>query len=376
MTIRFGVAGLRFGKTWARAAAWHRDTCLVAICDPQPEPTAELLAELAAEPAAPRPRTYTAYERLIADPEVDAIALFTPAPLHASQATAALAAGKHVLSAVPAAMSVEECRLLVRAVQETGRAYMLAENWPYVPSIMRARALYRQGKLGRIFYAEAEYVHDLRPLWLDAAGRPTWRRNLSPLLYPTHGTAPYLHMTGDRFVEATAMAVSGDAVQAAPAADIPPPAETAATEAAWLETALFRTAAGALFRLTNTFRNAAASGHFYSFYGTRGTFETGRQQEAARRAVYCTEDSGTPRWVREECPPVQATSYRRPVTGGHAATAALILDDFIRALRTGQPPPIDVVAAVNMTLPGICGHQAAVERRPVAIPDPRAWIPE
>ena len=43
----------------------------------------------------------SALEDVLNDRHVDAVALFTPAPLHAEQSVAALRAGKHVLSAVP-----------------------------------------------------------------------------------------------------------------------------------------------------------------------------------------------------------------------------------------------------------------------------------
>ena len=84
--------------------------------------------------------------------DIDAVALFTPAPLHAEQSTAALRAGKHVLSAVPAAITAEGCRAIVVAAKESGRVYMMAENWPYEPSVLKAQALFTAGQLGTLFY--------------------------------------------------------------------------------------------------------------------------------------------------------------------------------------------------------------------------------
>ena len=43
------------------------------------------------------PRRHPSYEALAADPEVDAVYVATPHPLHAQNALAAIAAGKHVL---------------------------------------------------------------------------------------------------------------------------------------------------------------------------------------------------------------------------------------------------------------------------------------
>jgi len=145
---------------------------------------------------------------------------------------------------------------------------MMAENWPYEPNILTAQALYSSGKRGNLYYGEAEYLHHLEPLWSEPDGTPTWRWSLPPLLYPTHGIGPYLHMTGDRFTEVTAYRVSGTE---------PPNAKP---NAAWLEVAILRSEQGCLFKLLNSFCNAHAGGHYLSFYGDRGSFETGRGKEA------------------------------------------------------------------------------------------------
>jgi predicted dehydrogenase len=366
---------------------------LVGVVTQTPSQADQFLAELRqAEPETPPARAYATYKEMLADPEIDAIGLFTPASLHGAQTIAALEAGKHVLGAVPVGATVDECRQVVEAVARAGgladgntsrtRAgarpplYMMAENWLYMPTMVRARQLYEAGALGRIFYAEAEYIHDLRTMWRDSEGRPTWRWHLPPLHYPTHGVGPYLHMTGDRFVEAVAVAASGET------GGVPPPGGASTTVddppapgVPWAEAALYRTASGAAFRLMNTFRNASPHlGHFLSFYGTRGTFETGRHQEARQVARYHLEGPNAEGWTREELPYGTTTSYRRPISGGHSAELALIVDDFVRAVVRGESSPLDVFSAVDMTLPGLCGHQAAVEGHPVPIPDPREWV--
>jgi hypothetical protein len=165
----------------------------------------------------------------------------------------------------------------------------------------------------------------------------------------------------------------------APPGDDPDPAvdDPPAPGVPWVEAALYRAASGAAFRLMNTFRNASPHlGHFLSFYGTRGTFETGRHQEARQVARYHLEGSGAEGWTREDLPYGTSSAYRRPISGGHSAELALIVDDFVRAVGGGGPSPLDVFAAVDMTLPGLCGHQAALEGRPVPIPNPRDWAPQ
>ena len=55
--------------------------------------------------------------------DVDAIAIFSQNWLHGPQAVQALRAGKHVYSAVPSAIRMEEITELVRAVEQTRRIF-------------------------------------------------------------------------------------------------------------------------------------------------------------------------------------------------------------------------------------------------------------
>ena len=63
---------------------------------------------------------YQSYEQFLAQANVDAVVLSTPLQLHAPQALQALAAGKHVLSEVIAATTLDECWALIAAVQRAG----------------------------------------------------------------------------------------------------------------------------------------------------------------------------------------------------------------------------------------------------------------
>ena len=256
--LNIAVVGLRFGRTWMNGFKHHPRCRLACICDIDSDALEEGQAESGADTVASQ------LEEVLNDRHIDVVALFTPAPLHAEQSAAALRAGKHVLSAVPAATTEEGCREIVLAAKESGRVYMMAENWPYEPSVLKAQALFSAGQLGALFYGEAEYLHHTESLWLTPDGEPTWRHTLAPMLYPTHGLGPYLHMTGDRFTSVTAQQVSGQD---------PPGIEPGRP---WLELAMLRSEQGCLFKLMNSFCNAHPGGHYLSFYGDRGSFETAR----------------------------------------------------------------------------------------------------
>ena len=333
----------------------HPDCRLAHLCDIHPAALERGASESGVT------ATSNHIDEVLADPEVDAVALFTPAPLHGEQSAAALRAGKHVLSAVPAAVTEAGCRDIVVAARESGCTYMMAENWLYEPSVLKARALFTSGKLGTLFYGEAEYLHHTESLWFTPDNRPTWRHTLAPMLYPTHGLGPYLHMTGDRFTEVTAQQVSGRE---------PPGADPGR---AWLELAVLRSEQGCLFKLMNTFCNAHPGGHYLSFYGDQGSFETARGQQARFVARYWSLGA-TPREMAEEtCAYPPLPDYVQDM-GSHAGPAVRIIDDFVQAIIDGTPAPIGPILSAHMTLPGICAVQSIQTGQRVQIPDPREWV--
>ncbi len=105
----------------------------------------------AAEEAARRfgiPRWGTSFEDVLTDPDIDAVDLCTPAPLHASQTIAALRAGKHVLVEKPAAVTLADGEQMIAAAQASNLVCMVVENWLYASSTQCARRLLDDGALG------------------------------------------------------------------------------------------------------------------------------------------------------------------------------------------------------------------------------------
>src|SRR2546430_12324606 len=196
--VRIGVVGGGFGASFQ----WHLDpNCrVVALCDLR-EDRLKRLTDVYGPG-----KTYKNFREFLKHPELDAVAVFTPAPLHVWMATEAMKAGKHVISAVPAGMSVEELAQLLDTVKKTGLKYMMAETSYYHAEIMTCRQWRQQGKFGTIFYSEAEYHHEgLIQLMFDERGFPTWRHGFPPMHYPTHCTGMVIPVTGERLAEVQAV---------------------------------------------------------------------------------------------------------------------------------------------------------------------------
>jgi predicted dehydrogenase len=279
---------------------------------------------------------------------------------------AALRAGKHVLSEVPAVWSVEEGRLLARTVEETGRKYMFAENMNYMAFIQTFDRLVKDGRIGEPYYAEAEYIHDCRSLMVghddginpDSATGLTWRAGLPPIHYCTHSLGPLLQIMDDRIVSAVGMHTG--------------PRVGKATNTIDMEVAIFKTAKGGVLKVTCGFANAREpSFHYFSIYGTEGVLESARGGWEGFKANLndipnCHGMISLPlSWAHTNMPP-------EAHAGGHGTSEFLMVKDFVEAVVNDTPPPIDVYFGLDMTLPGICAHESAENGSvPVAVPDMR-----
>jgi predicted dehydrogenase len=98
--------------------------------------------------------TFRRYEDLLAADACDAVLLATPIQMHAAQSVGALGAGKHVLCEVVAGMTLDELWALIEAVEQSGRVYMMAENYCYTRPNMMVRHLVDGGMFGERTYAE------------------------------------------------------------------------------------------------------------------------------------------------------------------------------------------------------------------------------
>jgi predicted dehydrogenase len=89
---------------------------------------------------------------LLSDPRLDAIALATPVPTHASLATAVLEAGKHCFVEKPLAVSVADAERAVAAARASGRTLMVGHLLEYHPGVQALKQLAEGGELGEIYY--------------------------------------------------------------------------------------------------------------------------------------------------------------------------------------------------------------------------------
>jgi predicted dehydrogenase len=95
-------------------------------------------------------KVYPDLDALLSDAAIDAVAVLSPNHLHVEIALRSLQAGKHVIVEKPVAETAEEIDQLQAAAKRAGKICMPAHNYIYNPSLLRAKRLIQEGRLGKI----------------------------------------------------------------------------------------------------------------------------------------------------------------------------------------------------------------------------------
>ena len=357
--LKIGVAGAPRGASFLAGMRAYEDRAEIAAVY---EPDRRAREEFAAETGVP---ALEHYDQLLE--RVDAVIVASPQHHHVPQAVAALDQGVHVLSEVPAAVSLEQARLLLAAARASEAVYMLAENYCYSRPNLIVGAMARAGVFGELYFGEGEYLHEMKGWHTDASGAPTWRHfwqvGRSGHSYPTHSVGPLLQWFDDRIV---AVSCVGSGRHTDPEHEID-------------DTILLlaRTSRQALLSVRlDLLSNRPHLMDYYSLQGTAGAYEAPRAEGQEPR-IYVLDRSPSERWqpLEEYAEEFLPTRYREVAEGaGHWGADSFPVRDFIDAVREGTPPALDVYAALDMTLPGIVSEASFYQGGDwVAVPNPRLW---
>jgi predicted dehydrogenase len=113
----------------------------------------------------------SSFDDVLADPEVAAVAIATPAATHFDLVRAALEAGKHVLVEKPLTPTVDEGRKLAELAGRTDRILMCDHTYCYTPAVQRIRELIQGGEIGDIQFVDSVRINlglvqpDVDVLW-------------------------------------------------------------------------------------------------------------------------------------------------------------------------------------------------------------------
>ena len=314
-------------------------------------------------------RRFTELEPLL-DSGINVLVVASPMPYHVPQAVAALERDIHVLSEVTAAVNLDQCAELVHAVRRSRATYMMAENYAFVKPVSLVKEMAKAGLFGDLYYAEGEYIHDVKSLFHNLDGSPTWRATWQTgrngVTYGTHSLGPCLSWLGERVVSVSCV---GSGVHTMPGNRL----EDSVVMSC-------KTEHGHLVRIRQDLvSNRPHCISYYSLQGTKGCYESPRIAGEDHRVWLADYHANEPNtwhslWESEEEFLPQTYREFEPIAekAGHGGGDFFEVHAFIESIRNDTLPPIDVYTALDWTLPGLMSEQSIeAGGAPVTVPDPR-----
>lgn len=171
---------------------------IVALCDVFQD-RVEKCEKLLENHGLPRAKSYSGskeiWKVMCEVQDIDLIYICTPWSWHTPMAVYAMENGKHAVTEVPAAKTIEECWQLVETSERTKKHCMMLENCCYDFFELLTLNMARQGYFGEIIHGEGAYIHNLLDYNFDKNGyAEMWRlkenASRNGNLYPTHGLGP------------------------------------------------------------------------------------------------------------------------------------------------------------------------------------------
>jgi hypothetical protein len=358
---------------------------ITALCDVVEEKA--LAAKAIVEKAGQRaPAIYVkgdrGFEELVKRDNIDLVYIATPWEWHVPQALAAMNAGKHAGTEVPAAYTVQDCWKLVDTSERTRRHCIMMENCCYADNELLILNMVRAGMFGELVHGEAAYNHDLREILFEKRDEGLWRRRHHTLrdsnLYPTHGLGPvanYMDINrGDRFDYLVSMSSGHWGLEAYRREKVPAddPRQKEAYKCGDYNTSIVKTSTGRVVMLQHNVSTPRPYDRINLIQGTKGIF----RDYPAR--IHIEDDAdGKHQWQSVER---YKSKYAHRLwreggdlarkSGGHGGMDYLMCYRLIECMREGLVPDMDVYDAATWSVPGPLSEiSLAKGSGPVKFPD-------
>lgn len=351
------------------------------------ESKAAFIQDMVAAKGKPKPESYCRgerdFERLCDRNDLDLVITATPWEWHTPVCVAAMKAGKHAATEVPAAWTVDQCWELVDTAEQTRRHCMMLENVCYFRNVMMVLNMVRQGLLGELVHAECGYQHDLRGYAEDTTpgAKPSWRREEALKhdgnLYPTHPIGPVAQWMnvnrGDRFDYLVSVSSKSVGVPAyfreKLGADHPLAKEP--LKQGDVNTSIIRTVNGCTITLYYDTHLPRPYDPIFRAQGTKGIYIGSLNQiYIDGRSPKMHEWEPIAAYEKEYDHPVWKQMESQAAGKGHGGSDYIMLEQFIKAFRQGTPPDMDVYDAAAWSVITPLSEQSVAQRgRSVDFPD-------
>lgn len=357
-TIKIGVLGAGRGSSLAKATKYAPSAELWAICDANEERLA------GAAQATGVANTFTSFEALL-DSEVDAVVVASPMPLHVEHCVQVLKAGKHVMSEVTAATTMDQCWELLETVRNSGKKYMMAENYCWYRPWSIVMGMVKAGIFGEIYYGESEQLQEFAAALPPLSVQYNWRTaELAMRLghhYITHDLGPLYWACGERIKLVTCQG-SGQRHTDWAVAD-----STC--------TVLLETVTGKQIRIRLDFFSHRPNNYtYYGLQGINACYE-GPRAPGEEHRIYVNGQTERGTWeslwnYKEYLSDGWKNLPEEAISDTYDGGAPLMMEEFARCIIDDTKPPVDVVDALNLTAPGLMSEVSRSKGGiPVEVPE-------
>lgn len=381
--VRIGFVGVGGMGSWHVANLLKVPGAEIrALCDIVPEKV-DRNADAVVKAGQPEPARFTRgprdFERMCQTQDLDLVFTATPWEWHVPVCVAAMNAGKHAATEVPAAVTLDECWQLVETAEKTARHCVMMENCCYDRPEMLCLNLVRNGVLGEVLHGECGYLHDLRGVKFSTDGEGLWRRAHSIRrngnLYPTHGLGPISQCMdinrGDRFDFLVSMSGNSRGLQLYQQT-LPPddPRRSETYRLGDLNLTLIRTVAGRTIYLVHDTNLPRPYSRGHLVQGTRGIFQRWPERVHVEGRSKGHDWEPLDAYYAEFEHPLWKSEQIRSISGGHGGMDYLEDYRLIQCLRAGTPTDQNVYdAAAWSCVSELTERSVAARSRSIDVPD-------
>jgi len=159
--VGFGYWGPNLARN-LQALAGPRWRYLVDASPERRERAAQLYPQVSVVPS---------LDEMLADEEVTAVVVATPAATHAPLTRMLVESGRHVLVEKPLALTTVDAVALAKLAQERGRVLMVGHTFEFVPAVRAMKQIIDAGEIGDLLYLHSQRLNlgriqsDINAFW-------------------------------------------------------------------------------------------------------------------------------------------------------------------------------------------------------------------
>ena len=159
--VGFGYWGPNLARN-LQALAGPRWRYLVDASPERRERAAQLYPQVSVVPS---------LDEVLADEEVTAVVVATPAATHAPLTRMLVESGRHVLVEKPLALTTVDAVALAKLAQERGRVLMVGHTFEFVPAVRAMKQIIDAGEIGDLLYLHSQRLNlgriqsDINAFW-------------------------------------------------------------------------------------------------------------------------------------------------------------------------------------------------------------------